>query len=70
MNFRSDNEAPVHHKIMQAIVAANQGFEESYGYDRFSEQFTEQCQQLFESWCDVLPLVTGTAANSIAMTLA
>ena len=70
MNFRSDNEAPVHHKIMQAIVAANQGFEESYGYDCFSEQFTEQCQQLFESWCDVLPLVTGTAANSIAMTLA
>lgn len=70
MNFRSDNEAPINPKILQAIVAANQGFEESYGYDSYSEQFTQQCQQLFQCWCEVLPLTTGTAANSIAMTLA
>ncbi|WP_223789076.1 threonine aldolase family protein [Marinicella meishanensis] len=70
MNFRSDNEAPVHQAIMQALLDANQGFTESYGYDPYSEQFTEQCQQLFETWCEVLPLTTGTAANSIAMTLA
>lgn len=70
MNFRSDNEAPINPTILNAIVAANQGFEESYGYDSFSEQFTAQCQQLFQCWCEVLPLTTGTAANSIAMTLA
>ncbi len=70
MNFRSDNEAPINHIILQAIVDANQGFEESYGYDNFSAHFTEKCQQLFQSWCEVLPLTTGTAANSIAMTLA
>ena len=70
MNFRSDNEAPINSKILQAIVDANQGFEESYGYDQYSELFTEHCQQLFQSWCEVLPLTTGTAANSIAMTLA
>lgn len=70
MNFRSDNEAPVNPAILQAIIEANQGFEESYGYDQFSAAFSSQCQQLFESWCEVLPLVTGTAANSIAMTLA
>lgn len=69
MNFRSDNEAPVNPTILQAIIDANQGFEVSYGYDTYSEQFTEQCQQLFESWCEVLPLTTGTAANSIAMAL-
>ena len=69
MNFRSDNEAPIDSRILQAIIDANHGTEESYGYDRYSEQFTEQCQQLFESWCEVLPLATGTAANSIAMTL-
>ena len=70
MNFRSDNEAPINTQIMQAIVVANQGFEESYGYDQYSERFTDQCQQLFQSWCEVLPLTTGTAANSIALTLA
>ena len=69
MNFKSDNEAPVNPIIMQAIIDANQGFEESYGYDRYSEQFTQQCQQLFETWCEVLPLSTGTSANSIAMAL-
>ena len=69
MNFRSDNEAPVNPKIMQAIIAANHGFEESYGYDSYSEKFTSQCHQLFEAWCEVLTLTTGTAANSIAMTL-
>lgn len=69
MNFRSDNEAPVNAKILNAIIEANQGFEESYGYDKYSDQFTEQCQQLFEAWCEVLPLTTGTAANSIAMAL-
>lgn len=70
MNFRSDNEAPINETILNAIIEANQGSEESYGYDKFSDQFTEQCQQLFQCWCEVLPLVTGTAANSIAMTLA
>ncbi len=70
MNFRSDNEAPINDLILQAIVDANQGFEESYGYDNYSTLFTEKCQQLFQSWCEVLPLTTGTAANSIAMTLA
>lgn len=70
MNFRSDNEAPINAEILQAIIDANQGFEESYGYDQYSEQFTDQCQQLFATWCEVLPLTTGTAANSIAMTLA
>ncbi|TDR22379.1 threonine aldolase family protein [Marinicella litoralis] len=69
MNFRSDNEAPVNASILQAMIEANQGFEESYGYDTYSERFTEQCQQLFETWCEVLPLSTGTAANSIAMAL-
>ncbi|MEZ5473007.1 MAG: beta-eliminating lyase-related protein [Marinicella sp.] len=69
MNFRSDNEAPINLQILEAINEANQGFEESYGYDQYSEQFTTQCQQLFQAWCEVLPLTTGTAANSIAMAL-
>ena len=69
MNFRSDNEAPVNHQIMQALIEANQGFEESYGYDPYTLKLEEHCKTLFECWCDTLPLTTGTAANSIAMAL-
>ncbi|KAA3641313.1 MAG: low specificity L-threonine aldolase [Proteobacteria bacterium] len=68
-NFRSDNEAPVHPEIMDALIKTNQGFSESYGYDELSELLTAQFQQLFGCWCEVLPLTTGTAANGIATAL-
>ena len=70
MNFRSDNEAPVNPIIMQAIIDANQGYDESYGYDKYSEALTEEFKQLFGCWCEVIPLATGTAANSLAIALA
>jgi len=69
MNFRSDNESPVNAQIMQAIVDANVGFEESYGYDFYTIKLKEQMTQLFGCWCEVVPLTTGTAANSLATAL-
>ena len=69
MNFRSDNESPVNPKIMQAIVDANTGFEESYGYDHYTLELQKKMQRLFGCWCDVVPLTTGTAANSLATAL-
>ncbi|MBL4772775.1 MAG: low specificity L-threonine aldolase, partial [Alcanivoracaceae bacterium] len=69
MNFRSDNEAPVNSKILQAIIEANNGCEESYGYDSFTIELQDVMQQLFGCWCDVIPLTTGTAANSLATAL-
>ena len=69
MNFRSDNEAPVNNQIMEAIIAANSGFEESYGYDSYTLKLQQKMQQLFGCWCDVIPLTTGTSANSLAMAL-
>ncbi len=69
MNFRSDNETPVNETILRAIIDANHGFEESYGYDSYSNLFNKQCQNLFQCWVETLPLATGTAANSIAMAL-
>ena len=69
MNFRSDNESPVNPKILQAIIDANVGFEESYGYDSYTVKLKEQMKQLFGCWCEVVPLTTGTAANSLATAL-
>ncbi len=69
MNFRSDNESAVNQKILQAIIDANNGCEESYGYDTYTIELQEQMQQLFGCWCEVIPLTTGTAANSLATAL-
>ena len=69
MNFRSDNESPVNTKILQAIIDANQGSEESYGYDTYTIKLQDEMQQLFGCWCEVIPLTTGTAANSLAIAL-
>jgi len=69
MNFRSDNEAPINDKILQAIIDANSGCEESYGYDTYTTKLQNEMQQLFGCWCDVVPLTTGTAANSLATAL-
>lgn len=70
MNFRSDNEAPVNHEIMQALIEANKGFQESYGYDPFTKKLQTVIPAIFEHWTETLPVVTGTAANAIAITLA
>ncbi|MDT8410104.1 MAG: beta-eliminating lyase-related protein, partial [Wenzhouxiangellaceae bacterium] len=67
MNFKSDNEAPVHPKILQALAEANQGFATAYAEDDWSLELDDAFSTLFETPCQVLPLATGTAANSITL---
>ena len=67
MNFKSDNESPAHPAILEAIVAANQGFATAYAADRFSQELNARFSEVFETECQVLPIATGTAANSIVL---
>lgn len=67
MNFRSDNEAPAHPAIVEAVVAANRGMATAYADDDWSCRLDEAFSECFETDCTVLPLATGTAANSIAL---
>ena len=67
MNFKSDNEAPVHPSIMEALVRANEGYATAYSEDRFSRQLNAHFSEVFETECQVLPIATGTAANSISI---
>ena len=67
LNFRSDNEAPAAPEIMQAIIKANQGTAWSYATDSWSDRLDSAFSDLFETRTTVLPLSTGTAANSIAL---
>ena len=66
-NFRSDNETPVAEPIMQALLKANQGTAHAYGDDVWSQGLNEAFSELFETPVAVLPVPTGTVANSIAL---
>jgi threonine aldolase len=66
-NFRSDNEAPVAAAIMDAIVEANQGTALAYADDQWSTRLDQAFSDLFRTEAIVLPVSTGTVANSIAL---
>jgi len=66
-NFRSDNETPVAAAIMDAIVEANQGTAWAYADDQWSTKLDQAFSDLFRTEAVVLPVSTGTVANSIAL---
>lgn len=66
--FASDNAAPAHPKVIDAIVAANDGAVASYGNDPATRRAAEAVKTAFDSPdADVLFALTGTAANVIAL---
>lgn len=66
-NFRSDNETPVATPILRAIEAANRGAAHAYAEDDWSRRLDDAFSELFGRPCRVLPLLTGTVANAIAL---
>jgi len=67
MNFKSDNEAPADPRVIDAIVEANQGMASAYAEDGWSRRLDAAFSARFDTQCRVLPLATGTAANSITL---
>lgn len=69
--FASDNAAPAHPKVIDAIAAANTGSAASYGNDPVTQRAAETIKAAFDSPdAHVLFALTGTAANVIALTSA
>jgi len=66
-NFRSDNETPVAPAIMDAILEANKGNAWAYADDDWSKRLNQVFSELFRTEAVVLPVSTGTVANSIAL---
>jgi threonine aldolase len=64
MDFRSDNVTGAHPRILEALVAANQGSVTSYGEDPIGERITRKLSEIFESDCAVFPVATGSAAKA------
>ena len=67
MNFRSDNESHAAAPIMDALVEANQGSAWAYADDDWSARLDGVFGELFETDVTVIPVSTGTVANSIAL---
>jgi threonine aldolase len=67
LNFRSDNESPAAPAIMEALTEANHGRAWAYAEDQWSEQLNRAFSEIFETDTTVIPVSTGTAANSVAL---
>lgn len=67
-SFASDNNSPVHEKIMKAILRANEGDVLSYGNDRYTQAATERFKQMFGEDIDVYFVYNGTGANVTGLT--
>lgn len=66
MRFFSDNAAPVHPAVMQAINNANQ-IDTAYDGDALSQKLDGAFSELFDQDVAVLWVATGTAANCLAL---
>ncbi|MBY6155278.1 low specificity L-threonine aldolase [Vannielia litorea] len=68
MRFASDNTGPVHPAVMEALVAANDGYAMPYGNDPLSQAVVEQVRETFEApEAAVFLAATGTAANVLLL---
>jgi threonine aldolase len=67
MNFSSDNAYGAAPQILAALSAASEDAVASYGDDPITARVTQRLSQIFETDVAVFPVVTGTAANSLAL---
>lgn len=68
MFFASDNAGPVHPKLMDAMLRANENYAMPYGADKLSLRLRDHVREVFEAPEAAVFLVsTGTAANVLAL---
>ena len=67
MNFASDNAYGAAPEILAALGAAAAGAVPSYGDDEITARVNRRLADIFDHEVAVYPVVTGTAANSLAL---
>lgn len=67
MDFFSDNTVGASPRVMAAIAAANDGSLSSYGKDDWTQRVEARFAALFEHEVSVFLVLTGTAANALAL---
>ena len=68
-NFASDNVMGASPEIIEALVRANHGPSMPYGADPHTAAVEAKLREIFETDCQVFPVATGTAANSLCLSL-
>ena len=66
-NFASDNFSGCAPEIMAALAAANTGLARPYGQDDYTQALDAQYSNWFDRDVRVFPVVTGSAANALAL---
>lgn len=70
MDFSSDTSAPVHPNVIAALADANNGMASSYGNDEATAELLKAVQATFETEdVSILPVISGTAANALALSV-
>lgn len=67
MNFASDNAYGAAPEMLEALRSANDGAVPSYGEDLVTVQLRTVLEKVFEHGVAVFPVITGTAANALAI---
>lgn len=67
MNFVSDNVMGASELVLQAILRANDGAQAAYGTDEITRRVERRFNDVFEREVAVFPVLTGTAANALAL---
>lgn len=67
MNFCSDNVFGANAEILAALTEAAKGDATSYGNDLYTVRLEKKLSEVFETKLAVFPVVTGTAANALAL---
>jgi threonine aldolase len=66
--FGSDNQAPAHPKVLEALIEANSGRVGSYGEDPWTQRAKTQIARTFDTEdFDFYCVATGGAANGLAL---
>jgi threonine aldolase len=67
MNFGSDNVSGVHAAVLEALLEANAGTAVAYGHDEWTARAVARLRDVFEHDLSAYLVVTGTAANALAL---
>lgn len=68
MNFASDNTSGAHPRVLEALMAANDGHAPSYGTDALTEAAGDRVREVLEApRAEVHFIASGTGANALAI---
>ncbi|MGA0533467.1 threonine aldolase family protein [Hansschlegelia sp. KR7-227] len=67
MNLASDNVAPAHDAVLEALAAVNRGPARPYGHDDVNARVEALLSEVFERKVTAFLVTTGTAANALAL---